>query len=560
MLSSSCSTVSKTPTTVSDNLAENRRSSVQFDTASPTMGASAKAVFEADSGKFDAALVRIQTSMLKLQKGITSVFVAFKSLKVAGEIIGSQFEQVKKAFDLGGELQDLSARTGIAVGDLAVLRQEFANSGKSAEDIGPAFAKMQKSLAEGKGADVIQKMGINLDELKRQTPTEQFHTLGAAITKLESPLDRAHAATAIFGKSGAELLSVFSDGNFGDAAAQVGSQAQILQRDSALFDDVSDKLNLVGTKVQGFFVGVADKVAPVLKPLLDKMATMDFAQWGQQIGDVVAFLVQAFADGSIGDILLQTLKIAFATAGNIALGIFTSLGQVLWQLLAEAVKNAVFMFQVVTTADFWKGLGNALLASAQAFIAMMLDGVAKILGVLRHVPGIGGKIGAAADSVTAEAQSLRQSAAANSEQSASQLGPIFDQWKQRMTDEIANVIGAAKEGFGQGMSVFDTGAMNTELEAMMGKVFDKVQTVSEKSLAEAPAKQINAVGDELLNTGKDKVSHLQRIGGGGLAGAADPARMEQKKTNTLLGDVRGLLRDIRGKIGPSNHTSEAVFG
>ena len=42
------------------------------------------------------------------------------------------------------------------------------------------------------------------------------------------------SAKAIFGKSGAELLSVFSDGNFGEAAAQVGGQAQILQRDSAL--------------------------------------------------------------------------------------------------------------------------------------------------------------------------------------------------------------------------------------------------------------------------------------------------------------------------------------
>ncbi len=524
------------------------------------MSASAKAVFEADSGKLDAALVRIQTSMLKLQRGVAGVFVAFKSLKVAGEVIGSQFEQVKKAFDLGGELQDLSARTGIAVGDLAVLRQEFANSGKSAEDIGPAFAKMERSLAEGKGADLIQKMGISMEELKAKTPTEQFHTLGAAINGLQSPLDRVHAATAIFGKSGAELLSVFSDGNFGDAAAQVGGQAQILQRDSALFDDVSDKLGLAGMKVQGFFVGVADKVAPVLKPLLDQMATMDFSTWGQQIGEVVALLIQGFADGSLGEILLQSAKIALTEAANFALGILTSIGRVIGQLLCEAVKNAVLMFQIVTTADFWKGLGNALIAAAQGFIALMLDGVASILGALRNVPGIGGKIGAAADSVGAQAQAMREGAAASADASGAQIGPIFDQIKARMTEEMANVVNAAKDGFGQGSSVFDTGPMNAELDAMMGKVFDKVQSVSEKSLAEAPAKKINAVGDEILNTGKDKVSHLQRIGGGGLAGAADPARMEQKRTNSLLGDVRGLLRDIRGKINSTAPAETAVFG
>lgn len=525
------------------------------------MSASAKAVFEADSGKLDAALVRVQTSMLKLQRGVASVFVAFKSLKIAGEAIGSQFEQVKKAFDLGGELNDLSARTGIAVGDLAVLRQEFANAGKGAEDVGPAIAKMQKSLAEGKGADLIQKMGLNMDELKSKTPADQFHALGTAIAGLQNPLDRAQAATAIFGKSGAELLSVFSDGNFGEAAAQVGGQAQILQKDAALFDDVSDKLNLVGTKVQGFFVGVADRVAPVLKPLLDRFATMDFSSWGQQIGDVVAFLIQSFADGSIGDILLQTLKIALSEAANFILGLFMSLGNVLAQLLSEAVKNAVLMFQIVTTADFWKGMGNALIAAAKGYIALMLSGVATILRALRNVPGIGDKIGAAADSVAGQAQSMREGAAASASASAANLAPAFDKIKGRMMEELTNIAAAAKEGFGQGMSVIDTEGMNADLATMMAKVMEKVQTVSERSLAEAPVKQVNAIGDELLNkSDKEKVSHLQRIGGGGLAGAADPARLEQKRTNSLLGDVRGLLRDIRGKITPNQPSSAPVFG
>jgi hypothetical protein len=45
--------------------------------------------------------------------------------KAAGQVIGAQFDQVKKAFDFGGEPNDLSARTGIAVGDIAVLRQKF---------------------------------------------------------------------------------------------------------------------------------------------------------------------------------------------------------------------------------------------------------------------------------------------------------------------------------------------------------------------------------------------------------------------------------------------------
>lgn len=66
------------------------------------------------------------------------------------------------------------------------------------------------------------------------------------------------------------MLPVFASNGFDDAAQQVGSQAQLLGRDAALFDDVSDKLSATGVKVRGFWVGVADQVAPVLKPLLDQ--------------------------------------------------------------------------------------------------------------------------------------------------------------------------------------------------------------------------------------------------------------------------------------------------
>ena len=82
-----------------------------------------------------------------------------------------------RALDVGRQINDLSANTGFAVGDLVVLLQEFANAGKSAEDIGPVFGKMAKSLQGGSADETIKKLGINLDEVKKKTPAEQFRTL-----------------------------------------------------------------------------------------------------------------------------------------------------------------------------------------------------------------------------------------------------------------------------------------------------------------------------------------------------------------------------------------------
>ena len=49
-----------------------------------------------------------------------------------GKLI-SVFNDLKQAIDLGGELSDLSARTGQTVGDLVVLQQAFTNAGIGAQ-------------------------------------------------------------------------------------------------------------------------------------------------------------------------------------------------------------------------------------------------------------------------------------------------------------------------------------------------------------------------------------------------------------------------------------------
>jgi hypothetical protein len=97
----------------------------------------------------------------------------------------------------------------------SLLQQEFANAGKSAEDIGPVFGKMAKTLQGGSADDTLKKLGINLEELKKKTPAKQFRTLGAAINSIQDPSQKAAASMEIFGRSGAELLSLFSSDGFG---------------------------------------------------------------------------------------------------------------------------------------------------------------------------------------------------------------------------------------------------------------------------------------------------------------------------------------------------------
>ncbi len=512
----------------------------------------ATAVFDADDSRLSGALARINGKMLALQSRIAKFAAAFIAVRAAAGVVTAGFDRFKQALDVGGQLNDLSANTGVAVGDLVVLQQEFANAGKSAEDLGPVLGKMAKTLQGGSADDTIKKLGINLEELKKKTPAEQFRTLGAAINSVQDPSQKAAASMEIFGRSGAELLALFSSDGFGEASQQLGSQAKLLARDAALFDDVSDKLALTGVKVRGFWVGVADKVAPVLKPLLDKFASLDLAKWGQQAGEAVAFIVQAFADGKVGDILFTSAKIAFANAVNFLAGTLMAVAQALWQALVEAVKNAITLFQIVTSADFWMGMGKAIMGIAQGFVALLLDGVAKLLEFLADIPLIGEEIGDGAKAVRETAQGFREAGQDSRGAAGDLLGPQVDRAAERMRATFANIGTALSDGFTKGSGLIDTSDWESQLSDSIGGVMDRVQRVSAQARADVEQKptgpQLNLDDgeDKPEKTVKNAVSAIQRIGGGGAAYSnGDPMLREQQRQTRELGTQTGLLRDVK---------------
>src|ERR1043165_5943299 len=106
----------------------------------------ATAVFDADDSRLTSALARINSKMLALQSRIAKFAAAFIAVRAVAGVGTAGFDNFRQALDVGGGVNDLSANTGVAVGAVGILQQEFANAGKTAEDIGPVFGKMAKTL------------------------------------------------------------------------------------------------------------------------------------------------------------------------------------------------------------------------------------------------------------------------------------------------------------------------------------------------------------------------------------------------------------------------------
>lgn len=514
-----------------------------FDIAHCVMSAKATAIFEADDRQFSTALLNINRKLLQFQQTIAKLAIGFEVLKKGAELVGQGIEHFTSALDKGGELLDLSNNTGIAVKDLAVLQQQFKLSGKAAEDVGPVMAKMMKGLETGSAAGTIKRLGLDMDDLRKKTPADQFRLIGEAINKLPDPAERATAAMEVFGKSGASLLAVFADGGFGQAAEQVGNQAELLNKDAALFDDISDKLATAGLKVQGFFVGVADRVAPVIKPLLDRFAALDLSGLGQEVGDFVALFIQAFQDGKLGEIVLTSMELSFAEAANFLLGLLTAIGNVIAQMLLEGPKNALAVLKIATTADFWKALGAALLSIAARFTAALLSGVADLIDNLKGVPLIGDKIHGGAQTVRSKANEMWNGANAIDAYGADKLAPTIAAIKTRMGEELQNIAAAASKGFSDGNSVIDTSGISKRLDKVVGDVLNHAQRAQDEALKELPTKTPNApVGEQLDD--KAAFSHLQKIGGGGYTSAGDPLLTESRQQTRELRELNKGVKTL----------------
>ena len=258
-----------------------------------------------------------------LQKGVQTAKSAINGLAVAATIaagVGAAVRGMYSAMEAGGALVDLSARTGVAIDKLMVLEMAFKQAGMGAEDVGPAVAKLQKSIAaasqgNAEAASKFVKLGVSLNDIQNLSPDEQFAKIGDAIGKIGNPTERAAAAMDVFGKSGAKLLSVFSAGGMQDIEQNIGGQAKLMLENAGYFDRITDVLGTAGSKLQGLFVGMASQIVPPILFAVEELNKMDLSNVGLSLGSGLKAAIEAFEwwfdNFSVagGDTLWTTMKL-----------------------------------------------------------------------------------------------------------------------------------------------------------------------------------------------------------------------------------------------------------
>lgn len=458
------------------------------------------------------------------------------------------------AIDKAGKLNDLAARTGESVGNLAILQRAFQNAGSSAEAVGPMINRLQRFIIEagdasGKQAEALKTLGISFDDLSSKNPMEQMETLAAAISGIEEPATRTKLAMEIFGRSGGELMPLLRamGVELDTARAQLGSYPEALNKAAAALDTVGDNFTAIKNKGVEFATGLLVNVAPSLAEVTSKIAEIDAARFGMVLSEHLAGFLKA-ADGALNfSKNLDAVKVAIKgmADGQISEGL--SLMFVTAKIQALSLVNefvAVFTAGLQTIGSFF----SDMFATNGALVHLMTTVFGMVGNILKEnlYSALADFMSAIGRFRVAEAFRIQAETAANSFKMAlfgigAQVDLVGDQMAKAgaaMPDTFASKVGQLDRMFDLTDEIREQERLQANVQANLaasgtnaGKVAEGIKSAS------------TASGSFADNIGKAKTDVRAAVdlttGPGGIATATKEAAAATQKSSSNITTAYG---------------------
>jgi len=433
-------------------------------------------------------------------------------------------ELAKSADEMGGNF-DRATKAAVDMGAAG-----FGSAETNAVQLGKALNDPIKGIV------ALRKSGITFTEDEKA----KIKTLAESNRMLEA---QALVLTAIETQVG------------GTAAATANSTSQIKAALGQGFEEIGKPL--------------ADALASLTPQFLEfvEMAKPKMAEAGQ-------FLVAIFRSGEAVNLVWSSLKLAFAQSVNFLWATLRATIAATGQFLVEYFKTAVTYLQILTTPEFWSGMGNAIIGIILAAESILRRGIAELIEVTRPLAelfGQGEMLDGIQKTLRDSAAVLDEGAAARFSKASDQLEPATEKISQRLAEAGENMQNRFGETFANTGEAIDTSGMRREFDGTVARIKDAIP----------PAKQGKTVGvlDETEESEpepkppepKPKPTPPATIAGGGSAAlggfaqsmnmlfgrSANAGLLEENKRQTDL--LKKIQDNTKGKATTTHTPAEAVF-
>ncbi|MFN9819626.1 MAG: hypothetical protein ACK56K_02885 [Akkermansiaceae bacterium] len=418
-------------------------------------------------------------------------------------------ELANTADELGGNFD----RATQAAVDMAAAG--FGTAEQNAVQLGKALNDPINGLA------ALRRSGITFTEDEK------------AKIKALAESNRMHEAQAL-------VLAAIEKQVGGTAAATADASVQIKAALNQGFEEVGKPLAAALASITPQFLEFVEMAKPKL------------AEAGQ-------FLVAIFRSGEALNLVWSSLKLAFAQSVNFLWATLRATIAATGQYIVEYFKTAVTYFQILTTPEFWSGMGNAIIGIFLSAISFLQKGFSEIIEVARPLAELFGK----EDAFNGIQKTIRESAAILDEDAAARfskagdlLEPAAQKIAQRLAEAGENVKTRFSETFANTAEAIDTSGMKREFG----------DTVERIKAAIPPAKTGKQIG--MAAASEKPAAPAVIAGGSGQLGSfaqsmnmlfgrsANAGLLEENKRQT---DWLKKIHDNTKNRGTTPEPGEAVF-
>lgn len=308
--------------------------------------------------------------------------------------------------------------------------------------------------------------------------------------------------------------------------------------------------------------------AEVGKPLADALASLtpqflEFVEMAKpKLAEAGQFLVAIFRSGEAATLVWNSLKIAFSESVNFLWASFRATIAATGQYIVEVFKTAITYFQILTTPEFWKGMGNAIIGIFLSAVSFLQKGLAEVIEVVRPLAELFGK----EDAINSMQKTIRGSAAILDEEAASRfatagdlLEPAAEKVAQRLAEAGENIRNKFTETFANTADAIDTSGMKKDFGETVQRIKDSIpeaQKGKEIGVAKPEGSQPAVASAEVVAGGSGTLGAFAQSMNMLFGRSANAGLIEESKRQT---DWLKKIHDNTKNKGNTPAPAEAVF-
>jgi len=329
----------------------------------------------------DSRLVRgLARASKRLQAFGASVRAMGLKIAAAGTAMLAPLLGAAKVFaSTGDQLDKMRARTGFSAEALSELGFAAEQGGASIDQLDRSLAAMARfSVMVERGlktsTDLLDMLGVSVEQFKRAKPEERFKLLAEAISQVKDPSLRAGIALNVFGRSGRELLPMLEGGRASIEELQEEARRlgiTMTDEDATSAAALTDALNRLKRQLKAIVVQIGAALAPVLTELQQNIAPIitSVINWVKENRTLIVTVFKIAAAVVAAGVALIILGTLISSAGAVIGGLVAVIG---------AVGTAIAI------------LGK-IIALLLTPIGLVILAVVALGGYLLYATGVGGK-------------------------------------------------------------------------------------------------------------------------------------------------------------------------